>query len=58
MMGLYGAIRAEAETFRVFAKGAAVRSAPFAKVADANAVGVAYVPADRRKEGLILPHSI
>ena len=37
---------------------AAVRSAPFAKVADANAVGVAYVPADRRKEGLLLPHSI
>jgi ribose transport system ATP-binding protein len=58
MMGLYGAIRAEAEQFRVFANGAAVRSAPFAKVADANAVGVAYVPADRRKEGLLLPHSI
>jgi len=58
MMGLYGAIRAEAEEFRVFADGAAVRSAPFSKVADANAVGVAYVPADRRREGLILPHSI
>ena len=58
MMGLYGAIPAEAEEFRVFANGAAVRSAPFAKVADANAVGVAYVPADRRKEGLLLPHSI
>ena len=28
------------------------------QVADANAVGVAYVPADRRKEGLLLPHSI
>ena len=58
MMGLYGAIRAEAEEFRVFANGAAVRSVPFAKVADANAAGVAYVPADRRKEGLLLPHSI
>jgi ribose transport system ATP-binding protein len=58
MMGLYGAVRAEAETFRVFADGVAVQNAPFAKVADANAVGVAYVPADRRKEGLILPHSI
>jgi ribose transport system ATP-binding protein len=58
MMGLYGAIRAEAEQFRVFANGAAVRSVPFAKVADANAVGIAYVPADRRKEGLLLPHSI
>ena len=58
MMGLYGAIRAEAAEFRVFTNGAAVRSVPFAKVADANAVGVAYVPADRRKEGLLLPHSI
>jgi ribose transport system ATP-binding protein len=58
MTGLYGAIPAEAERFRVFANGAAVRSAPFANVAEANAVGVAYVPADRRKEGLLLPHSI
>ena len=58
MTGLYGATRAEAEAFRVFTNGAVVRTAPFAKVADANAVGVAYVPADRRKEGLILPHSI
>ena len=58
MMGLYGAVPAQAEAFRVFKNGAAVRSAPFAKVADANAVGVAYVPADRRKEGLLLPHSI
>ena len=58
MMGLYGAILAEAETFRMFADGAAVRRAPFANVAEANTVGVAYVPADRRKEGLILPHSI
>jgi ribose transport system ATP-binding protein len=58
MMGLYGAIPAEAEEFRVFADDDAARSAPFASVAEANAVGVAYVPADRRKEGLILPHSI
>ena len=58
MMGLYGAIRAEAAEFRVFTNGAAARSVPFAKVADANAVGVAYVPADRRREGLLLPHSI
>ena len=58
MMGLYGAVRAEADEFRVFANGAAVRNVPFAKVADANAVGIAYVPADRRKEGLLLPHSI
>jgi ribose transport system ATP-binding protein len=58
MMGLSGAIRAEAERFQAFANGAAARSAPFANVAEANAAGVAYVPADRRKEGLILPHSI
>jgi len=58
MMGLYGAIRAEAAKFSVFANGVAVRSAPFATVAEANAAGVAYVPADRRKEALLLPHSI
>jgi ribose transport system ATP-binding protein len=58
MMGLYGAVPANADQFRVFKHGAEVRSAPFTKVADANAVGVAYVPADRRKEGLLLPHSI
>jgi ribose transport system ATP-binding protein len=58
MMGLYGAIPAQAEGFRVFANGAPVRNAPFAKVAEANAARIAYVPADRRKEGLLLPHSI
>jgi ribose transport system ATP-binding protein len=58
MMGLYGAVPASADQFRVFTQGAEVRSAPFTKVADANAVGVAYIPADRRKEGLLLPHSI
>ncbi len=57
-MGLYGAIPARAERFRIFKNGALVRSAPFARVGEANAVGVAYVPADRRKEGLLLPHSI
>jgi len=58
MMGLYGALPARAERFRIFKNGALVRSAPFARVGEANAVGVAYVPADRRKEGLLLPHSI
>jgi len=58
MMGLYGAVPANADQFRVFTHGRVARTAPFAKVADANAVGVAYVPADRRKEGLLLPHSI
>ena len=58
MMGLYGAVPANADQFHVFAHGREARSAPFAKVADASAVGVAYIPADRRKEGLLLPHSI
>jgi ribose transport system ATP-binding protein len=58
LMGLYGAVPANADQFRVFTKGCAARSSPFAKVADANAAGVAYIPADRRKEGLLLPHSI
>jgi ribose transport system ATP-binding protein len=58
MMGLYGAIPVQAGQFSVFANGAAVGSVPFASVAEANALGVAYVPADRRKEGLLLPHSI
>jgi ribose transport system ATP-binding protein len=58
MMGLYGAVPANADQFRVFTRGAEVRSAPFTRVADANAVGVAYIPADRRKEGLLFPHSI
>jgi len=58
MMGLYGAVPASADQFRVFAKGRAARAAPFASVAEANAVGIAYIPADRRKEGLLLPHSI
>jgi ribose transport system ATP-binding protein len=58
MMGLCGAIPAKADHFRMFVDGEAVRSAPFANVAEANAIGVAYIPADRRREGLLLPHSI
>ena len=58
MMGLYGAVPANSDQFRVFMHGREARTTPFAKVADANAVGVAYIPADRRKEGLLLPHSI
>jgi ribose transport system ATP-binding protein len=58
MLGLYGAAPANADQFRAVGKGGAERTAPFADVAEANAVGVAYVPADRRKEGLLLPHSI
>jgi ribose transport system ATP-binding protein len=58
MMGLYGAVPANADQFRVFMHCREARTTPFARVADANALGVAYVPADRRKEGLLLPHSI
>jgi len=58
MMGLYGAVPASADRFRIFADGREARTAPFANIAEANAVGVAYIPADRRKEGLLLPHSI
>ncbi len=43
MMGLYGAIPSKADHFRMFVDGEAVRSAPFAKVAEANAVGVADI---------------
>jgi ribose transport system ATP-binding protein len=58
MMGLYGAIPSAADQFRLSTQGRAERHAPFANVAEATAAGVAYVPADRRKEGLLLPHSI
>ena len=58
MMGLYGAVPAAADEFRVTTRGGGARNTPFAKVAEATAAGVAYVPADRRKDGLLLPHSI
>ncbi len=58
MMGLYGAIPAAADEFRVATGGRPSGTVPFARVADANAAGVAYVPADRRRDGLLLPHSV
>jgi ribose transport system ATP-binding protein len=58
MMGLYGAVPAAADEFRVATPGRQARDAPFSKVAEAAAAGVAYVPADRRKEGLLLPQTI
>jgi len=58
MMGLYGAVPASADQFRVWMQGREARGSPFANVAEATTAGVAYVPADRRKEGLLLPHSI
>jgi ribose transport system ATP-binding protein len=58
IMGLCGATPAAADQFRVSTQGRQARHSPFTKVAEATAAGVAYVPADRRKEGLLLPHSI
>jgi ABC-type sugar transport system ATPase subunit len=34
------------------------RTTPFRNVGQANIAGLAYVPADRKKEGLLLPHTI
>lgn len=58
VLGLYGAAGARAESFRMVTAGGVTRTAPFANVVEANAMGVAYVPADRKKEGLLLPHTI
>ena len=58
MLGLYGAAPAKADRFWARGGDGSARTAPFADVTEANASGVAYVPADRRKEGLLLPHSI
>jgi ribose transport system ATP-binding protein len=53
LLGLYGAADAAADRFQV---GSA--AAPFRDVIAANRASLAYVPADRKKEGLLLPHSI
>ncbi|MDR3514537.1 MAG: sugar ABC transporter ATP-binding protein [Azospirillaceae bacterium] len=53
LLGLYGAIPATATAVRV--NGAT--SLP-GRVTRANRLGIAYVPADRRREGLHLIHSI
>ncbi len=55
MLGLYGAVPARAENFH--AAGAA-RKTPFRSVVQANRAGLAYVPADRKREALLLPHAI
>ncbi|NKK79102.1 sugar ABC transporter ATP-binding protein [Rhizobium leguminosarum] len=51
LLGLYGAIPAAAA--RVSGKPGLP-----ADVGEANAAGIVYVPADRKHEGLVLPHSI
>ncbi|PDT29352.1 ABC transporter ATP-binding protein [Rhizobium sp. L9] len=53
LLGLYGAIPAAAARAEVSGKS----SLP-ADVGEANAAGIVYVPADRKHEGLVLPHSI
>ncbi|MCF3640399.1 sugar ABC transporter ATP-binding protein [Rhizobium sp. TRM95111] len=53
LLGLYGAIPATAAQARIGRE-----TGPLRQVGAANAAGLAYVPADRKKEGLVLPHSI
>ena len=53
LLGLFGALPASADAARI---GTARR--PLRSVSEALAAGLAYVPADRKEEGLVLPHSI
>jgi ribose transport system ATP-binding protein len=53
LLALYGAIPSQAD--RVMVAG---REAMPVSVIDANRRGIAYVPADRKREGLLLPLSI
>ena len=53
LLGLYGAADAAADRFKL-----GTATMPFRDVIAANRAGLAYVPADRKKEGLLLPHSI
>ncbi|MFO1059778.1 MAG: sugar ABC transporter ATP-binding protein [Dongiaceae bacterium] len=53
LLALYGAIPARAARFAVAGRAGAPGS-----VVDANRAGMAYVPADRKREGLLLPLSI
>ena len=53
LLGLYGAIPARATRAEVSG-----RPGLPAHVEEANGAGIVYVPADRKHEGLVLPHSI
>lgn len=53
LLGLYGALSATAESAVICGHNGVMPS-----VEAANRAGVAYVPADRKREGLVLPHSI
>jgi ribose transport system ATP-binding protein len=57
LLALGGAVPARADLFHLPALGSA-RSTPFTTVMQANAAGLAYIPADRKKEALLLPHPI
>lgn len=53
LLGLYGAMSATAAVAKLNGNVGL-----FKTVSAANTAGFAYVPADRKKEGLVLPHSI
>ncbi|MEZ2222717.1 sugar ABC transporter ATP-binding protein [Rhizobium sp. RCC_161_2] len=53
LLGLYGAAPATANKARLCGVDGLLPN-----VGAANAAGLAYIPADRKKEGLVLPHSI
>lgn len=53
LLGLYGAIAATATEAEIVGT-----PGPVGSVGAANALGLVYVPADRKKEGLVLTHSI
>ena len=58
LLGLYGATPGQADEFFMPGEHGHARTAPFASVMQANAAGLAYVPADRKREALLLPHKI
>lgn len=53
LLGLYGAIPAKAFKAEVSGRAGLPRT-----IGEANRAGIVYVPADRKHEGLVLPHSI
>lgn len=53
LLGLYGAIPAAASNATICSQ-----RGPFTSVGASTAAGLAYIPADRKKEGLILSHTI
>lgn len=53
LLGLYGALPATASSASICGIDGLLQD-----VGSANKAGLAYVPADRKREGLVLPHSI